>query len=64
MTPVPRWSGLEGRKDETKGKALMGVAEEEETFLVEPGKKGSKCGVLAEGERHLGGLGQLEHPAL
>lgn len=45
----------------------MGVAEEEKTFLVEPGmkgRKGSKCGVLAEGERHLGGLGQLEHPAL
>lgn len=36
-------------------------------FLVEPGKKGgegSKCGVLTEGERHFGGLGQLEHPAL
>lgn len=45
----------------------MGVAEEEKTFLVEPGKKGgkgSKCGVLAGRERHLGGLGQLEHPAL
>lgn len=33
MTPVPRWSAVEGRRDETKGKALMGVAEEEETFF-------------------------------
>lgn len=29
MTPVPRWSGVEGRRDETKEKALMGVAEED-----------------------------------
>lgn len=68
MSPVPRWSGLEGRRDETKGKALMGVAEEEETLFEfsqgKKGRKGSKCKMLAEGERHLGGLGQLEHTAL
>lgn len=43
MSPVPRWSGLEGRRDETKGKALMGVAEKEETLLsLARGKKEEK----------------------
>ena len=42
----------------------MGVAEEETPFQLSQGRKGDKYGMLAEGDRSLGGLGQYEHTAL
>lgn len=43
----------------------MGVDEEEESpFQLSQGRKADKCGMLAETDRSLGGLGQCEHTAL
>lgn len=43
----------------------MGAAEEVESpFQSSQGRTGDKCGMLAEGDRSLGGLDQDEHTAL